>query len=141
MLHRKVFLLILNLFLLNIIGANAQSKMRDYLGEDSIRTIVDQKAAYPYGRTGMTNYIIDKIDWNTLARNKVPPGTYTIIVKFVIDKTGVANNVEAETNYGYGLEEEAKRIIRKMPKWWPATLAGVPVHTIVRQPVTFSISS
>ncbi len=73
-------------------------------------------------------------------RNGAPAGQYSVIVKFIIDANGKVNWTEAETNHGYGMEEEACRVIQKSPKWKPAIQLNTPVKAYRRQPVTFVVA-
>ncbi len=47
--------------------------------------------------------------------------------------------MKAETSFGYGMEEEVIRIIKKGPKWTPASVNGKHVNAYRRQPVTFAV--
>ena len=44
-------------------------------------------------------------------------GTYTVVVQFVVDKEGNVSDVKALTSHGYGMEDEAVRVIKKGPQW------------------------
>ncbi len=69
--------------------------------------------------------------------NNAPSGSYTVIIRFTVAKDGSITNIGAETNYGYGMEEDAIRTIKKSPKWTPAQFLGEPVESYKRQPVTY----
>lgn len=68
-----------------------------------------------------------------------PPGTYQVIVQFIVDKEGNVSDVKALTNHGYGMEEEAIRAIKKAPKWNPAVQNGRQVKAYRKQPITFLV--
>lgn len=69
-----------------------------------------------------------------------PPGQYTVIVQFIVDKQGNVSDVKALTNHGYGMEEEAMRAIKKAPKWNPAVQNGRQVKAYRKQPITFVVA-
>lgn len=73
-------------------------------------------------------------------KNKAPKGTYKVLATFLITSQGKVSCVKAETNYGYGIEEEVIRVIKKGPKWIPATNCGKKINTSKRQPVTIIVS-
>ncbi len=51
-------------------------------------------------------------------------------MEFTVLANGViANPFTAGNAIGYGLEEEAIRIVEKMPRWKPAVLDGKPATT------------
>jgi protein TonB len=51
----------------------------------------------------------------------------------------VISDVTAETSYGYGMEEEAVRIIRKGPTWLPAMQGEYKVNAYRIQPIVFVV--
>ena len=71
--------------------------------------------------------------------NGAPPGRHTVIIQFVVDIDGTVSNIQPLTNLGYGMEEEAMRVLRKANKWEPAIQNGIPVKAYRRQPVTFEV--
>ena len=73
------------------------------------------------------------------SENGAPAGTYTVVVQFVVDKEGNMSDVKALTSHGYGMEDEAVRVIKKGPQWKPAIQNGRNVKAYRRQPITFQI--
>jgi protein TonB len=69
----------------------------------------------------------------------VPNGSYTVWIQFVVDADGSISRIEALTNHGYGLEEEAIRVVKKSKKWLPAVQNGRKVKAYRKQPITFVI--
>jgi protein TonB len=61
------------------------------------------------------------------------------MIQFVVDLDGSISDLTPLTNHGYGLEEEAMRVLRKSKKWQPAIKNGVNVKSYRRQPVTFEV--
>jgi len=72
--------------------------------------------------------------------NGAPVGRYSVVVQFVVDKEGNVSDIQALTNHGYGLEEEAIRVIKKAPKWEPAIQNGIKVKAYRRQVITFDVN-
>lgn len=73
--------------------------------------------------------------------NEAPPGRYPVLVKFVVDLEGHVSDIVAMTRHGYGMEEEAMRVIRKSARWEPAIFNGHPVKAYKKQLVTFVVDS
>ncbi len=73
--------------------------------------------------------------------NDAPPGRYPVLVKFVVDLEGHVSDIVAMTSHGYGMEEEAMRVIRKSARWEPAIFNGHPVKAYKKQLVTFVVDS
>lgn len=69
-----------------------------------------------------------------------PPGSYQVVIQFIVDREGQVSDVQPLTKHGYGMEEEAMRVIKKAPKWTPAVQNGRQVKAYRKQPITFMIS-
>ncbi|HZI53905.1 MAG TPA: energy transducer TonB [Chitinophagaceae bacterium] len=73
--------------------------------------------------------------------NDAPAGSYTVIIQFVVDTDGSISDITALTNHGYGLEQEAIRVIKKATKWEPAFQNGRHVKAYRKQPITFRVEA
>lgn len=71
--------------------------------------------------------------------NSAPAGRYSVEVKFVVDVEGHVSDIVALTKHGYGMEDEAIRVIRKSAKWEPAVFEGRMVKAYRRQLITFVV--
>ncbi len=71
--------------------------------------------------------------------NGAAPGTYTVIIQFVVDVSGNVSDIKALTNHGFGMEQEAMRVIKKSGKWKPAFQNKSEVKAFRRQPITFMV--
>jgi len=71
--------------------------------------------------------------------NSAPAGRYSVEVKFVVDVEGHVSDIGARTKHGFGMEEEAIRVIRKSAKWEPAVFEGRMVKAYRRQMITFVV--
>jgi antitoxin component YwqK of YwqJK toxin-antitoxin module len=100
----------------------------------------EKEAEFQGGTEGWTRFLMKNLDANVPVKKKAREGSYTAIVRFIVTKDCTIQNIEAETNHGYGMEQEVIRIIKKGPKWVPAIQYNRPVNAYRRQPVTFVIS-
>jgi periplasmic protein TonB len=66
-------------------------------------------------------------------------GKYTVIVKFVVSKDGSLSDVKCENDPGFGMCEEAIRVIKKTKNWTPAIQNGRNVNAYRRQPITWLV--
>lgn len=67
-------------------------------------------------------------------------GSYTVNVQFIVDREGNVSNVKALSDPGFGLAQEAVRVIKIGPKWVPALQNGHTVKAYRVQPIRFVIS-
>lgn len=107
---------------------------------NKIYSRVEVEAQFPGGNPAWRLYLRKRLDPLVPIRNNAPAGHYEAVVRFIVSKDGSISKVVAETDHGYGMEDELKSVIRRGPKWIPATLNGVPVNAYRRQPCTFVIS-
>ena len=63
-----------------------------------------------------------------------------VVVEFIVDKQGKITNPRVTQGLGYGLDEEALRLINAMPAWQPGMQDGQPVAIRMVIPVVFQIS-
>ena len=102
---------------------------------------VEIEAAFPGGVDAWHLYLQQNLKANVPVKKGAPAGTYQVIVRFIVSTDGQITDVEAETDYGYGMEKEVIRIIKKGPKWLPAMQNGKSVNAYRRQPITFLVTN
>lgn len=104
-----------------------------------IFTKVDVEAFYPGSDEGWRNFLRKNLNANVPVDNASPAGKYTVIIKFVVSYDGSLSDIKAETNVGYGMEQEVIRIIKKSGNWIAAEQNHRKVNAYRRQPVTFVV--
>lgn len=101
---------------------------------------IEKEAHFSSEEAGWKKFLERNLDPDVPVRNRASAGTYTVIVQFVVDKEGRITDIKPLTKFGFGMEEEVIRILRKSPKWVPAIQFGRNVKAYRRQPVTFMVS-
>ena len=107
--------------------------------ENKIFDKVEIEAKFPGGDGKWRQYLERNCNAQVATDAGAPEGTYTTLVQFVVDKEGNISDVKAMTNHGYGMEEEAVRVIKKGPNWTPAVQNGRQVKAYRKQPITFQV--
>jgi len=147
---QKVLLLSLSLLLAkmsfsqNIATIDSLNKHYDSLtkaGDEVIFTKVDKEAEFPGGRAGWVEYLQKNLNADVPVKKGASVGKYMVIVDFIVSKDGTISGTKAETNFGFGMEEEVIRVIKNGPKWIPGSQNGRVVNSYRRQPVTFLVSN
>lgn len=133
-----IFLLSLTIILTSI--AKSQS-VTNTVKQDSTYTKVDSAARFGDGEKALKRYLEKNLNIFKPVDNGAPNGTYNIIIDFVVTKNGNLDNIKAETKFGYGMEEEAIRVIKNSPSWIPAMSNGEKVNSFRKQPFTFRIGN
>jgi len=108
--------------------------------ENKIFDKVEIEAGFPGGESKWRQYLERNCNGQVASDNGAPEGTYTTIVQFVVDKEGNISDVRPLTSHGFGMEEEAMRVIKKGPKWTPAVQNGRNVKAYRKQPITFVVT-
>jgi len=98
---------------------------------------VDVEATFSGGETAWRKYLEQNLNPNVPVENGAPIGIYTVIVQFIVDKTGAVSDIKTLTNFGYGMEQEVIRIMKKSPMWAPASQNNRTVKAYRKQPITF----
>lgn len=95
--------------------------------------------AYPGGQKALEDYFAKNVEYPQEATDNGVEGT--VNVSFAVDEKGKISGVKTtNSTIGYGLEEEAIRMINKMPSWTPGSLKGKNVKTRYSIPVRFELS-
>lgn len=98
-----------------------------------IEAQVDQKQWIRHLQTQLQRYIEDA------ASAGMEPGTYTVQVKFLVERDGSIADVQALNDPGFGLGKGAVEVVKKGPRWSPGVQNGKQVRSYHTQPITFVI--
>lgn len=107
--------------------------------EPEIFTKVEIDASYPGGASAWRNFLERNLRGETPVDNGAAPGNYTVIIQFVVDVAGNVSDIKPLTNLGYGMEQEAVRVLKRSGKWKPAIQNGREVKAYRKQPITFQV--
>ncbi|REA56362.1 hypothetical protein DSL64_27085 [Dyadobacter luteus] len=116
---------------------NRTGNSNESLGSTKKDVIVEQKAEYPGGVEEMMKYIGRNVKYPTKAANINISGT--VIISFVVNEYGHIQKTEIIKGIGYGLDQEATRVVWSMPKWSPAIQNGEAVASWHTLPIKFEI--
>lgn len=102
---------------------------------------VEVEASYPGGISEWIKFLQHNLRADVPVNKNAPIGKYTIIMQFVVNKEGTITDIKPLTKFGYGMEEEVTRILKKSGKWNPAIQNGKQVNAYRKQPVTFQVDN
>jgi periplasmic protein TonB len=105
--------------------------------EEEIFVFVEDQAGYVGGEEARMKYLQENIKYPEMAKESGIQGT--VYLKFVIEKDGSVSNVSVQRGIGGGCDEEAVRVVKKMPKWQPAKQRGRPVRVWFNMPIKFTL--
>lgn len=84
-------------------------------------------------------FLLKNLDGEVPVRNGAGAGRYSVVIRFVVDKEGNVTEITPLTSHGYGLEDEAVRVLKKATKWEPAIQNGYQVKAYHKQTITFEV--
>jgi TonB family protein len=64
----------------------------------------------------------------------------TVLINFVVDRDGKITRVKVVHGIGGGCDEEAVRVISKMPAWSPGKQGGKPVLVSYSVPIKYTLN-
>lgn len=96
---------------------------------DDAVIISDRMPSFPGGEPALYRFISREVRYPTTARSNQVEGK--VHLRFVVEADGKITNVKVVRGLGFGCDEEALRILNKMPIWEPGILNGkaVPVYS------------
>jgi len=95
---------------------------------------------YNGGQAALENYIQNNLQYPSQAIDNNVEGE--VRVQFAVDNNGNVSNVSTVGNkLGYGLEDEAIKVVSAMPKWTPGKVKGKSVKTWRTLPITYRLES
>lgn len=130
----KVYIVVFLLVFIKLSSAQAQTNNNE--SSDTVM-VTDVMPEYPGGSDAMTSFIKKNIKYPEIARDNDIKGK--VYIEFVINTEGYVTNVQIKKGIGGGCDEEAVRIIKKMPQWKPGIQNGKPVNVKILLPILFSL--
>lgn len=108
------------------------------IADDGAYLMVDQMPTYPGGENAMMKFLANNVRYPSVAVKNNMKGT--VFVQFNINPDGAISNVTTvNKEIGGGLEEEAMRVVKKMPNWNPGRDKGEAVRVRFVLPVRFML--
>jgi protein TonB len=108
---------------------------------DPTQVVFTKAEVEPKSPSNWNSYLKNNLIAAAGANNGAPPGKYTVVIEFIVGTDGSIHDVRAATNFGYGMEEEAIRVVKNSPNWIPARQNGYLVNAYCVQPVIFEVTA
>lgn len=105
--------------------------------ENEIFSFAEVMPEFPGGETAMLNYLTKNMQYPEMAREQGIQGK--VWLSFVVDKEGMIKDVKILRGIGAGCDEEAKRVVSKMPRWNPGKMNGRNVMVKCNLPINFKL--
>ena len=100
------------------------------------RKALDEQPSFPGGIQKFYNYVGTNFEKPELNEET----TITVKVSFIVEKDGSMSNIKVLEDPGYGLGQEAIRVLKSLKTDWnPGILDGEPVRTFYNLPITVKL--
>lgn len=139
----KKITFLINIFLISCFvsfanaSENRYSKLEFY--PDTAKQLpqrkIDKMPEFPGGEQAMIEFIAKHLKYPKKARKNKIEGT--VIVQFMIKNDGKVVAINIDKKVSDEIDNEAIRIINKMPNWKPAEYQGKAVTTFMNLPLNF----
>lgn len=109
--------------------------------EPSTSTEVDMKPDFVGGEKAWAKFLKKELNTQIPAKNGAPKGRYAVVIEFVVKEDGSYADFIALTNHGFGMEEEAMRVLSTVKKWKPAMKNDKPVESVYKKEIVFVVEN
>ena len=106
--------------------------------EEEIIDFPDVEATFPGGAAAMQRWIANNVKYPQTAIEMNEQGR--VYLSFVVEPNGSITNISIERGVSSDLDSEAKRLLRKMPKWKAGEARGRKARTRCRLPINFQLN-
>lgn len=105
------------------------------LSPDSITYNISSLPSFPGGNDSMYVFLKHNIKYPSVDKALRNQGRVTL--SFIVERDGSLSDITVIGPVSPGLDREAVRVVRLMPKWTPAEKDGVKVRTRMTLPITY----
>ena len=141
---KKIWIIIVLAGVLSCLTATAQETLIPYrpgcgpVDEEKVYDVVEQMPSFPGGPAAMMDFISRTITYPVSALKQNLQGR--VIVTFVVERDGCLSHAKVVKSVAPDMDKEALRVVKKMPRWIPGNMMGVPVRVKYTVPVTFRLN-
>ncbi len=107
--------------------------------EKVVYTTVQKKPEYPGGQAALFQYLRDNIMYPQVSLDNGIQGT--VVVQFTVNENGELSDLVVARSLDRSCDEEAIRVIKKMPKWEAGEQNGKKVCVRYTMPIRFVMTN
>ncbi len=93
--------------------------------EETIFVIVEKMPEFPGGEKAMKKFIAENLVYPALVKQRGIKGT--VYLTFVVKADGTITDIKVLRGIGGGCDEEAVKVVKRMPRWLPGMQRAQPV--------------
>ena len=100
-------------------------------------TTVEQQPEYPGGLDALRTFLSANLKYPRVATAAGVSGR--IYISFIVNTDGTLTDIQVLKGIGFGCDEEAVRVVQKMPRWHPGKQSGRAVRVKYNLPISFTL--
>ena len=108
-------------------------------GSEEVLDVAEQMPQFPGGTQGLISYLSKSLIYPPYAQENKIEGR--VIVEFIVNKQGQVGQAKVIKSIHPLLDQEAVRVVMKMPNWTPGMSKGKPVSCRYKLPISFKLTS
>jgi len=105
---------------------------------EEVFLIVEDMPEFPGGEVALRKFIADNVEYPEIALENGIQGK--VYVRFVVTSTGSVDQVQVARGVDPLLDDEAVRVVKKLPKWTPGKQRGKNVSVWYTVPINFQLN-
>lgn len=110
----------------------------DTIPDTEYLTFAEQMPEFVGGPDALNRFLSSQIKYPNYARDNNKEGK--VVITFIVGMDGKIYDVkQIGKRIGYGMDEEAIRVVKTMPKWAPGSQDGKPVAVKFTLPILFKL--
>ncbi len=138
---RKIHLSFVFVFAMLLSFAQTQNSTfgtgRGQMDSVGIYSSVEEMPQFPEGDAALMRFLQANIQYPKMERDSGIRGN--VIVRFVIMENGKVDNVKILKGVSFGIDSEAVRVVKMLPKFIPGRQEGKPVKVYFNLPLIFRL--
>lgn len=100
--------------------------------------VVQQIPEFPGGMAAFVKWLTDNLQYPAQAQQKKTEGR--VVVSFIVNTNGSVSDIKVDQSAGdWRLDNEALRVMRRMPAWKPGVENDKPCRTMMAVPIVFAL--
>lgn len=107
--------------------------------EEEVFTVCEVPPSFPGGNALIRSYLQQNLRYPEAAVKAKVDGK--VFVSFIVTNQGLIKDVNVLKGYGFGINEEAIRLVQTMPAWTPGRQSGRPVNVKYNLVIPFDLAS
>ncbi|SJZ97420.1 energy transducer TonB [Sediminibacterium ginsengisoli] len=121
-----------------VIWRNIAPGTKYEIDKEGIYNYAEVMPSFPGGQKALEKFIEDNITYPQEALDEGVEGV--VYVQFAVDEAGKVYTPQLKSDkLGYGLDEEALKVVQKMPRWNPGRIKGKNVKSRFELPISYQI--